>query len=55
MAVRVKPLTPSQKEALRANGLRVDEWRVVQDLMYSMIVRHRVTGEHRVIEKNARR
>lgn len=55
MARKLKALTPTQKELLRAHGLKLHEWRVTQDLMYSMIVQHRITGEFRVIEKKVGR
>ena len=32
-------------------GLRPEEWVVLKDLHYSMIIRHRLTGEVRVVKK----
>ena len=48
-----KNATPSkeQVEILKQNGLNTLCWIVVQDLQNSMIVRHRVTGEFRMIDK----
>ena len=48
-----KNATPSkeQVEILKRNGLNTLCWIVVQDLPNSMIVRHRVTGEFRMIDK----
>lgn len=44
--------TPAQQEVLKRHGLNVINWEVVQDLENSMIVRHRITGEYKVVEKN---
>lgn len=45
--------TPSknQQAIIKKNGLQPMFWTVLQDLTHSMIVRHRVTGEVKVIEK----
>lgn len=40
-----------QQKDLKANGLSPFEWVVVKDLTNTMIIRHRVTGEFRVIGK----
>ena len=48
-----KNATPSnaQAEILKRHGLQPFAWTVIQDLTNSMIVKHRVTGEFKVIEK----
>lgn len=50
MQKNASPNKPQQKN-LKSNGLRPFEWVVVKDLTNSMIIRHRVTGEFRVIGK----
>lgn len=40
-----------QGKVLEKNGLQKHLWAVVNDLTNSMIVRHRITGEFRVIDK----
>lgn len=52
MAKRKKPITEAQKEVMRYHGLSPNLWEVQQDLPNCMIVRHRITGDFRVIEKN---
>lgn len=48
-----KNATPSkaQQAVLKANGLNPLVWVVVKELDHSMIVRHRVTGEFKHVEK----
>lgn len=48
-----KNATPSkeQQETIKRNGLQPMCWTVMQDLNQSMIVRHRITGEVKVIDK----
>ena len=48
-----KNATPSkeQQEIIKRNGLQPMVWTVIQDLNHSMIVRHRITGEVKVIDK----
>lgn len=48
-----KNATPSkgQQAIIKKNGLQPMYWTVLQDLTNSMIIRHRVTGEVKVIEK----
>lgn len=43
--------TKEQQEALRKNGLNSINWVVVKDLNRSMIIKHRFTGEFKVIYK----
>lgn len=43
--------TKAQAEVLTRNGLNKLSWVVIKDLEYSMIVKHRITGEFKVIEK----
>lgn len=48
-----KNATPNSKQAetLKKHKLNKLEWVVVKDLPHSLIVKHRVTGEFKVIEK----
>ena len=48
-----KNATPSkaQAEIMKRNGLNHLTWTVIKDLNHSMIVRHRITGEVKVIDK----
>ena len=48
-----KNATPgkAQQEVLKQNGLNVLVWVVIKELGHSMIIKHRVTGEVKVIEK----
>lgn len=48
-----KNATPSmaQREVMKRHELQPHMWTVVKELTYSMIVRNRITGEFRVIEK----
>lgn len=48
-----KNATPSkaQTEIIKRNGLNVLCWTVVKELPNSMIVRNRITGEFKVIDK----
>ena len=43
--------TREQKEVLKKNGLRAWEWVVLQDLRHTMIIKHRVTGDVKHINK----
>lgn len=48
-----KNATPSkeQQETIKRNGLQPMCWTVMQDLNHTMIIRHRITGEVKVIDK----
>lgn len=48
-----KNATPSKKqtEIIKRNGLNAQCWTVVKELSNSMIVRNRITGEFKVIDK----
>lgn len=48
-----KNATPSkeQQEIIKRNGLQPCVWTVMQDLNHAMIVKHRITGEVKVIDK----
>ena len=48
-----KNATPSKEQAriIKANGLIPIEWVVMQDLNHSMIIKHRITHEVKVIDK----
>ena len=43
--------TKEQKAFLERNGLKAACWVVVKDLPNSMIVKHRITGEFKVLDK----
>lgn len=51
MAQKNASPTKAQAKVLESNGLNKLTWVVIQDLMHSMIVRHRITGEVRHIDK----
>ena len=48
-----KNATPnkSQAEIIQRNGLNKLTWTVIRELNNSLIVRHRITGEVKVIDK----
>lgn len=48
-----KNATPNreQKDILARHGLRPLEWVVIKELTHSLIIKHRITGEFKVIEK----
>ena len=50
---RQKNATPTKEQqvVLRKNGLNSINWVVVKDLNRSMIVKHRFTGEFKMIDK----
>ena len=53
MARKQKNATPSreQQAAIKKNDLHRWEWVVLQDLRYTMIIKHRFTGEVKHINK----
>ena len=51
MAQKNATPTKEQQEVMKKNKLPPLTWVVVKDLKYSMIVKHRITGEFRVIDK----
>ena len=51
MAQKNATPTRAQQEIIKRNGLQPMVWTVIQDLNHSMIVRHRITGEVKVIDK----
>ena len=51
MAQKNATPTADQSKVLANNGLRPGVWTVVKDLQYSMIIRNRITGEFRVVNK----
>ena len=51
MAQKNASPTAEQSQVLINNGLRPEEWTVVKDLQYSMIIRNRITGEYRMVGK----
>lgn len=51
MAQKNASPTRAQARVLEKNGLNKLTWVVIKDLNHSMIVRHRVTGEVKVIDK----
>ena len=48
-----KNATPNKDQAriIKANGLAPIEWVVMRDLMHSMIIKHRITHEVKLIDK----
>ena len=51
MAQKNATPTRAQQEVLRRHGLNSILWVVIKDLQYSMIVKHRITGEFKVLDK----
>ena len=51
MAQKNATPTREQKDVLTKNGLRPELWVVVKDLPGSLIVKQRITGEFKVINK----
>lgn len=51
MAQKNATPTKEQKAALKKNGLPEYLWVVMKDVGRSLIVRHRITGEVKLIEK----
>ena len=48
-----KNATPNreQKAVLARHGLRPLEWVVIKELTHSLIIKNRITGEFKVVEK----
>ena len=46
-----KEMTPKQKRILADKGMIPSMWEVRQDLPKSMIIRNKITGEFRLIDK----
>ena len=51
MAQKNASPTREQAAAIKKNGLRSWEWVVLQDLMHTMIIKHRITGDVKHINK----
>lgn len=51
MGKRHEVPTKEQAEILKRNGLLPLSWVIVEEFEHSMIIKHRVTGEFKVIEK----
>ena len=51
MAQKNATPTKEQQMTICNAGLKPDDWVVVKDLMYSMIIRNRYTNEHKMIYK----
>ena len=51
MAQKNATPTRQQQEIMRKNGLNSILFVVVKDLPNSMIIKHRITGEFRVLDK----
>lgn len=51
MAQKNASPSKSQAEVIKRNGLNALTWVVIKDLNNSMIVKHRITGEVKVIDK----
>lgn len=51
MAQKNATPTADQRRILERHGLRAVCWTVVKELQHSMIVKHRITGEFKLVEK----
>lgn len=51
MAQKNATPTKAQQEVMKQNGLQPHLFTVVKELEFSMIVKHRITGEFKVINK----
>lgn len=51
MTKKKKEPNQDQQNAIQKAGLKPLCWEVLQDMNHSMIVKHRVTGEVKVIDK----
>ena len=49
-----KSLTRTQKEYLSANGLNWKEWALQQEMQTKIIVRHKVTGMVKAVNKKGK-
>lgn len=49
--MQVKRLTSAQKKLLSAQGINHAFWQLLQELPNSYILKHRITGEIKVVEK----
>lgn len=52
LATKKKAFTVAQERVLIKHRLNSHEWELKQEFPSSMIIRHRVTGEYRSIEKH---
>ena len=50
-----KNATPNRRQQalIRSNGLEPAEWTVSKELRGSLIIRHRVTGEYKLLPKGS--
>ena len=51
MAQKNASPSKAQAEVIKRNGLNALTWVVIKELNHSMIVKHRITGEIKVIDK----
>lgn len=51
MAQKNASPSKAQAEVIKRNGLNALTWVVIRDLNHSMIVKHRITGDIKVIDK----
>lgn len=49
--MRVKRLTAAQKKLLSAQGLNPTLWQLLDELPNTIVIKHRFTGEIKVVEK----
>ena len=49
--MRVKRLTAVQKKLLSAQGINPAIWQLLDELPNTIIIKHRITGEVKVVEK----
>lgn len=49
--MRVMRLTAAQKKLLSAQGIKPALWQLLDELPNTIIIKHRITGEIKVVEK----
>ena len=49
--MRLKRLTRAQKKLLSEQGINPALWQLLDDLLNTIIIKHRITGEIKVVEK----
>ena len=49
--MRVKRLTAAQKKLLSEQAINPALWQLLDELLNTIIIKHRITGEIKVVEK----
>ena len=49
--MRPKRMTAAQKKLLSAQGINPTLWQLLDELPNTIIIKHRITGEIKVVEK----